>query len=772
MPTDRGESDHDLLQLLAAISHIDLSQLDVATVAVQLGAILQPQFPHDFIDVTWWSVDDQELYLRETTLPGRTVDRWPLNVVGRQNEPMLIDDFMQEEKWEGSSNSLLRSELLIPLQNNKDVSGVLELGSKTPHAFTPMQRDRAKVLAGYLAPLLSNSYLLQCERKQRERLQALDRIEHAIASSLDVDEVFEMFAEQAAQLVPHEAISVTLLSEDGQSLERFALAAATQIAPQVGEHQLLNETVAGLVVSGGQTIWTNDMALDERFRGANDLRWVAEGFHSFISAPLRAKSRIIGALNVLARKPHFYTLSEVALVEQVANAIAVYVDNMYLHAHVRWLAIAEERNRIARDIHDTLMQSLATIILQLEMVEQNHQKDEPLRTDLQHVRQIAQRALAESRRHVWELHSNTLEERPLPQVLQDELEFWQRASNVPTRLFVRGEGEIAAGVKVAILRIMQEALHNIYKYANAHAVHVDLEYNAQDVRLLINDDGVGFDPQQQSTESSVMGGGFGLIVMSERARAAGGQLHVSSWPENGTRIEAVFPHESRERVVRTPDVHSQAPLMARVLVVDDHILIRQGLIELIKKIEGLSVIGEVGDGEAAVNTVRRLHPDLVLMDMRLPGIDGAAATKQLLAEYPDLHVIMLTNSDDKNDLARAIEAGAHGYILKEASIEQLTETIRAVLHGEAVIERRITHHLFERFNHLLRQQHQSDELSARELEVLCLVVEGKRNKDIAEVLVVSEHTVKSHISNIFQKLGVADRASAVSVALRRSIYKS
>ncbi|MBA2679946.1 MAG: response regulator [Ktedonobacteraceae bacterium] len=771
MPTDTAKSDRDLLQLLTSISHIDLSQLDMATVAIQLGAILQSQFPHDFIDLTWWSVDGEEICLRETTIPGCTVACWPLSTAVQQDEPMLIDDLMQKEMWKGSPNSLLRSELLIPLHSRKDVIGVLELGSKTAYAFTPMQRQRARTLAGHLAPLLSNSYLLQAERRQREQLQALDRIEHVIASSLDVDEVFETFAEQAAYLVPHEAISVTLLSEDGRSLERFALAAATQIAPQVGEHQPLDETVAGLVVSSGRTIWTNDMALDERFRGTNDLRWVAEGFHSFISAPLRAKSRIIGALNVLARKPDFYTPSEVAMVEQVANAIAIFVDNMYLHAHVRWLAIAEERNRIARDIHDTLMQSLTTIILQLDTVEQNHQKDEHLCTDLQRVRQIAQRALAESRRHVWGLRPNALEERPLPQVLHDELEFWQQASDVPTRLFVRGEGELSTAVEVAILRIMQEALHNIYKYASAHAVHVDLEYNAQDVRLLINDDGVGFDPQQRLTESSVMSSGFGLIVMSERARAAGGQLHVSSWPGNGTRIEAVFSRELRESVTDTVNVRSQAPLIARILVVDDHMLIRQGLIELLKKIEGLSVIGEAGDGDAAVDAVRRLHPDLVLMDMRLPGIDGAAATKQLLSEYPDLHIIMLTNSDDKNDLARAIEAGAHGYILKEASIEQLAETIRAVLRGEAVVERRITRHLFERFNHLLRKQHQSDELSVRELEVLRLVVEGKRNKDIAEALVVSEHTVKSHISNIFQKLGVADRASAVSTALRRDLYK-
>jgi DNA-binding NarL/FixJ family response regulator len=203
--------------------------------------------------------------------------------------------------------------------------------------------------------------------------------------------------------------------------------------------------------------------------------------------------------------------------------------------------------------------------------------------------------------------------------------------------------------------------------------------------------------------------------------------------------------------------------------VEDHALIRQGLVELVNHVEGLSVVGTAKDGYDAIDVARHICPDLVLMDMRLPGIDGAATTKQLLVERPELHVIMLTSSDASDDLARAIEAGARGYILKEASVEQLTETIQAVLRGEAVVERRITHHLFERFNHLLRDRHQSDVLSERELEVLRLVVDGYRNKDIAEALVVSEHTVKSHISSIFQKLGVKDRAGAISAALQRDL---
>jgi DNA-binding NarL/FixJ family response regulator/signal transduction histidine kinase len=610
--------------------------------------------------------------------------------------------------------------------------------------------------------------VLSHERQQRERLQALDRIGYAIAASLNIDEVFETFAEQAAQLVRHAAISVTLLAEDGLSLERFAVASESSTTPQAGEHQSLDETMAGFVVRSGQTQWSNDMERDERFRGTNDLQWIAAGFRSFISAPLRAKSRIIGSLNVLSRMPGFYTEADVVVVEQIANAVAIFLDNMYLHLRIRQLVVAEERSRIARDIHDTLMQSLTGIILQLEVVERNYAENDHLCLDLRRTRQAAQRALAEARHRIWDLHPRTLTEHPLPQILSDELTFWQQTSGVPARLFVRGEGKVSLAVEVAILRIMQEALHNIQKYARAHLARVDLEYNEQDVRILITDDGVGFDPQQPQSHAALTGSGFGLIAMRERAQAASGRFHVSSWPNNGTRVEASFPLDTHKKAAHATQL-SQAPTQARVVIIDDHTLIRQGLAELVNQVEGLQVVGTAKDGYEALNAVRHFCPDLVLMDMRLPGIDGAATTRLLLQEFPNLHVIMLTSSDASDDLARAIEAGARGYLLKEASVEQLTKTIQAVLRGEAVVERRITHHLFERFNHLLHDRHQRDVLSERELEVLRLMVDGYRNKDIAEALVVSEHTVKSHISSIFQKLGVKDRAGAISTAIQRNL---
>ena len=442
---------------------------------------------------------------------------------------------------------------------------------------------------------------------------------------------------------------------------------------------------------------------------------------------------------------------------------------MYLHSRIRQLILAEERSRIARDIHDTLMQSLTSIILQIEVVERNYAENIHLCLDLRRTRQTAQRALTEARHRIWDLHPRTLTEQPLSQALSEELTDWQQTSGVPARLFVRGEGHVSLAVEVAILRITQEALHNIHKYARAHLACVDLEYTEDDVRILITDDGVGFDPQQPHGNSALMGSGFGLIAMRERAQAAGGHFHVSSWPNNGTRVEASFPLDTHKKAALATQHASHAPMKARVLIVDDHTLIRQGLAELVSQVAGLQVAGTAKDGYEALNAVRRFCPDLVLMDMRLPGMDGAATTRLLLQEFPMLYVIMLTSSDASDDLARAIVAGARGYLLKESSVEQLTETIQAVLRGEAVVERRITRHLFERFNHLLHDRQQRDVLSERELEVLRLMVNGYRNKDIAEALVVSEHTVKSHISSIFQKLGVKDRAGAISTAIQRNL---
>ena len=308
MMIDPLANEHDLQRTQRAICQLLLHQSDLADLISRLGVILQPLLPHDSINVIWCDIANGET----TTLRGDNEISAHLSVseVIQQGKPLRV----HHANTGSLANGEIQSELLIPLHCEGEAMGVLTLASKIDHDFSPGQSELAMMLAEYIAPVLQSTYVLSRERQQRKRLEALDRIGYAIAASLNIDEVFETFAEQAAQLIRHDAISVTLLAEDGLSLERFAVASESSSTPQAGELQSLDETMAGFVVRSGQTQWSNDMKRDERFRGSNDLQWIAAGFRSFISAPLQAKSRIIGSLNVLSHMPGFYTRADVVMV--------------------------------------------------------------------------------------------------------------------------------------------------------------------------------------------------------------------------------------------------------------------------------------------------------------------------------------------------------------------------------------------------------------------------------------------------------------------------
>jgi DNA-binding NarL/FixJ family response regulator/signal transduction histidine kinase len=545
------------------------------------------------------------------------------------------------------------------------------------------------------------------------------------------------------------------------------MAAEAPLPIQTGERWPLSETAVGLVVRSGLPICAADMANDARFVDPVDLRWVEQGFRSLIIVPLCLVSGIVGTITVFSRCLAAYDDDEVALLQQAARQIAAPIDALYRHTCSRRLAVAEERNRIARQMYDGLVQSLTGALLQLDAAERQSLAAAPVQLELQQIRATLRRALAEARGSLWNLQPSALEDQSLPDVLRAEIDHWGKLSGVPVRLFVRGEALLALPLEAALLRIVQEALHNTAAHADAREVRVELEYTANEVRLQVSDDGRGFvvPPVIEANAQT------GLGVMASRARGAGGECSVSSWPNNGTRVEARFPRVATiapaPAALRLSTGDTMRPV--RLLLVEPQTLIRQALSELIGRINGVSIVAAVADGYAALDSVRRTQPDLVLMEMELPGMDGAATLQQLQAQQPDLTVVMLTSSDSSENLARAVQAGARGYILKDSSFEHLSAALHDVLRGEVAIERRLTRHLAERFAHLRSGRHAHDSLSDRELEVLRLMVAGQRNREIASSLLVSEHTVKTHISNIFQKLGVNDRAGAVTVALQRNI---
>jgi DNA-binding NarL/FixJ family response regulator len=204
----------------------------------------------------------------------------------------------------------------------------------------------------------------------------------------------------------------------------------------------------------------------------------------------------------------------------------------------------------------------------------------------------------------------------------------------------------------------------------------------------------------------------------------------------------------------------------RVLLVDDHPVVRAGLHGMLSAERDLEVVAEAGSGDEAVVLAARHRPDVVLMDLRMPGTDGATATARIAAELPEVKVLVLTTYDTDSDIVRAVEAGAAGYLLKDTPREQLADAVRAAARGETVLAPPVAAKLMTRMR---APAPEAATLTVRETEVLALVARGRTNADIGRELHISEATVKTHLIRIFAKLEVDDRTAAVTAALRRGL---
>jgi DNA-binding NarL/FixJ family response regulator len=203
------------------------------------------------------------------------------------------------------------------------------------------------------------------------------------------------------------------------------------------------------------------------------------------------------------------------------------------------------------------------------------------------------------------------------------------------------------------------------------------------------------------------------------------------------------------------------PRPIRIVIIDDHPLIREGLSVLLATQKDMTVIAEASDGNEAVALFQKHRPDLVLMDLAMPGLNGAEATAAIRKQFPNAKVLVLTIRTGDEDIHRALQAGAKGYLLKECSSIQLFEAIRAVHNGGRYIPASVAIQLAER--------PPASDLTDREIEILTRVAAGKSNKEIADALQITETTVKGHVSNILVKLGASDRTEAVITALKRGI---
>lgn len=207
--------------------------------------------------------------------------------------------------------------------------------------------------------------------------------------------------------------------------------------------------------------------------------------------------------------------------------------------------------------------------------------------------------------------------------------------------------------------------------------------------------------------------------------------------------------------------------MIRVMLVDDHAMVRHGLQQLLDGVADLEVVASTSDGSQAAALASEHSPDVVLMDLQMPTVDGVAATKNIVTDVPNTRVVVLTSFSDRERIVAALDAGAVGYLLKDAEPEELVSGIRAAARGESPLHPRAARELLAARS--TSEAWTSDSLTPREVEVLALVREGLANKQIARRLGISERTVKAHMTSLFQRIGVTDRTQAAIWAERHNI---
>jgi len=211
--------------------------------------------------------------------------------------------------------------------------------------------------------------------------------------------------------------------------------------------------------------------------------------------------------------------------------------------------------------------------------------------------------------------------------------------------------------------------------------------------------------------------------------------------------------------------------MIKILIADDHLIIRQGLRLIIETENDFELVGEASDGAEALKLCKKLNPDVVLMDLRMPNMDGLTAIEKLRIEQPEIAVVILTTFNEDELMFRGLQAGARGYLLKDTDRSTLFDTIRAAARGETLLKPEIMARVLSQKSGTKIESNETFNLTDRELEVLEAVARGERSKEVASHLGISERTVKAHLASIYSKLGVDSRAAAIAVAAQKGLLK-
>ncbi len=826
------QSPEDRLRLIAELARSFTTVLEPQQLIERITELITHRF--DLFYTTIMLCEGQDLVVRsahgrdhgydERLLGMRTkigesgVSGW----AAAEGRTIVVPDVSDEPRfcWAWADHGI-RSAILIPLQGRDRLVGMLECDSDRPDDFPPQDVVLLEALASQLAIVIENARLMQAERERSRRLATVTEIARKVTSILDLNELLHETTDLLASRFGYRSVGIML--RDHEDDDWLVMAAGNDGVEHVpnGERQHVSTGMCGRAVKTGLTQLSNDVTSNPHFVQGPGMRTRAE-----LDVPLKVGGRVLGVLGIESEQPDAFAEDEVPFVETLADQIAVAIENARLVERARELAASEERNRLAREIHDSLAQSLIAVSMELDSIQQRAVVD-PTRVAglIGHARDLAHRAVEEARHAIWRLRPASLERQSLPEALAEEVASLEQGGAVEqSECTVQGDPRpLSPEVEAAVFRIAQEALSNVRKHARARRARVVLAYGERWVRLLVEDDGRGFETAPRSangyetsprsaggyeavTDSSstdgraaevvarsssadslthepaahspsaeghgpesvarpALGiarpvypdaggggrGGFGLVGIRQRAALIGADVEVDSSPGWGTRVRLYVPNAPVTRV-------TDPTTLVRVLLADDHALVRQGVRRMLDAMPGVSLVAEVENGSDAIARTLELAPDVALVDVNMPGLDGLEAIRRIHAELLSIGVVVLSTTAPDDVVLEAVRAGARGYLLKDVGVDELRLAIQTVAAGGANIAPVVA---ANQAGGGPPGGSAAERLTPRELAVLRRLATGAPNKEIAAALSISENTVESHLRSIYAKLEVRSRTEAL-----------
>jgi nitrate/nitrite-specific signal transduction histidine kinase len=465
-------------------------------------------------------------------IPGKEVieRRQPLVIHDAANDPRLaaIHDQVRREGY--------HSVALLPLVHGEESLGMLAFYHETAREYSRDDLELAQTFANQAAIAIKNARLFEAISQRAAELSALYAVASTVSQSLDLDEVLNNALEEVLQVMRTDVGWIYLVDDEMEGLTLSAQRGLDPTLLQEVRWLRFGEGFSGRVAQSGEPLLVKDV--QENPAVIPHPAALRSGLRSFAGVPLQAKGRILGVLGVAGYGDRRFSQREVKLLSSIGRQVGIAVENARLYDQSREVAVLEERNRLAREIHDTLAQGLTGIVVQLEAAERvAARRPEQAAASLERAKQLARRSLEEARRSLWNLRPTPLEHLSLCEALRQETARLREQDGLEARFIVRGkERRLPPDDELNLFRIAQEALTNVRQHARARSVTVELAFTERGLRLSVTDDGIGGLDSDGRKKA-----GLGLLGMRERAHLLGGELRIESPVGGGTRITVLVP---------------------------------------------------------------------------------------------------------------------------------------------------------------------------------------------------------------------------------------